>query len=96
MAVETASDRLLMLNDWGVDVKYRGRNYKGIFDSTHNPIQAGGDLSFSIQETKVHVRTSDFANAATGELVTIDSNNYVITEIQPDGTGMSDLMLEAQ
>lgn len=96
MAVETASDRLFMLQDFGVSILYDGRTYTGIFDSDHNPVATGGDLDFSIQETRVLVRSSDFTNLATGELLEINSTSYAVTEIQPDGTGMSTLMLERQ
>jgi len=39
-------------------------------------------------------RASDVASAAIGETVTIDSTAYTLAERQPDGTGMTTLVLE--
>lgn len=94
--VETNSDRLLMLNDFGVDVQFGGHTFKGIFDSPHNPIDIGGEVAFSIQESSVFMRTSDTSGIVQGSSILVDSRRYVVTDIQPDGTGMTNLVLEAQ
>lgn len=96
MTVETMSDRLTMLSDFGVDVKFGGRTFKGIFDSPHNPIEIGGEVAFSIQESSVIVRTSDTNGIAQGSLLVVDGRRYLVTDVQPDGTGMTNLALEAQ
>lgn len=94
--VETSSDRLLMLNDFGVDVVFGDSTFRGIFDSPHNPIEVGGEVAFSIQESTVLVRTADATSVAQGSSLTVDGRGYVVTDIQPDGTGMTVLTLEAQ
>jgi hypothetical protein len=96
MMVETGLERLSMLNDFGVNVTVNGSTIKGIFDSPYGPVEVGGEVAFSIQESSVLVRTSDIPTVVQGTTMVVDGRSYVITDIQPDGTGMTTLMLEAQ
>lgn len=97
MTVETSLDRLTMLSDFGIDIVLpNSKVIKGIFDNPHLDVNAGGSVPFSIQEARVTVRTSDTSSLAQGSIVEIDNDHYVITDIQPDGTGITELVLEAQ
>jgi hypothetical protein len=96
MTVETSLERQTFLNDFGQDIELSDKTIKGIFDSPHNPLSVGGEMQFSVQETFIMVETSDVSSIAHGSTLTIDSRSYVVTDVQPDGTGMSTLMLELQ
>jgi len=96
MTVETSQDRLIFLNDFGEDIDLGTSVIKGIFDRPHADTNAGGEVPFSIQECYAEVRTEDVTRVAQGSIVTVRGDDYVVTDVQPDGTGMTMLMLEAQ
>ena len=96
MTVETSLDRLKFLIDFGPDVITSSKTIKGIFDNPHENLSAGGEVPFSIQECYVAVRTEDVTDVGQGSTLTILGKSYVVTDVQPDGTGMTTLMLEAQ
>jgi len=96
MPVETSLDRLKILNDFGEDVITSSKTIKGIFDNPHENLSAGGEVPFSIQECYVVVRTADVTDVGQGSTLTILENTYAVTDVQPDGTGMTTLMLEVQ
>ncbi len=96
MTVETSLDRLNLLNDFGIDVAKSSGTIKAIFDNPYQNTSAGGEVSFSIQECYIEARTEDVTDLAEGSLLTINDSSYAVTDIQPDGTGFTVLMLEAQ
>jgi len=96
MTVESANDRLAFLNDFGVDCVFNRKNFKGIFDNAFNELTPGGNVSFSIQEAQLHCRTSDIVTVEIGSTVKVDGSNFIVQDKQPDGTGMTVLMLERQ
>jgi hypothetical protein len=96
MAVETDIERLVLLNDFGISVELGGTDIIAIFENDYNPVDAGGEVQFSIQQAMILCRTSDASGAAEGTTAVINGNNYVVTDIQPYGQGMSMLVLEAQ
>jgi hypothetical protein len=101
MPVETASDRAALLADFGVQCVWTPSGgdpatITGIFDNEYLQAEAGGTQGFAMRSAKVLVRTSDIPGAADGDAMTIDGNNYILRIVMPDGTGMTDLFLEAQ
>lgn len=96
MTVETSQDRLTFLNDFGVDVDNGTSTIKAIFDNPHQEVSVGGEVPFSIQECYITARSADLSDIAQGSSLTISGSSYVVTDIQPDGTGMSIVTLEAQ
>jgi len=96
MAVETDIERAALLADFGVTVTLGGSNITAIFEHDHTPVDAGGEVQFSIQQAMIMCRTSDVSSAVEGTTAVINSTNYVVTDIQPDGQGMTMLVLEAQ
>jgi len=96
MAVETDIERAALLADFGVTVTIDGSSITAIFEHDHSPVDAGGEVQFSIQQAMIMCKTSDVSGFAEGQTATIDSSDYVITDIQPDGQGMTMLVLEAQ
>jgi len=96
MTVETSQDRLIFLNDFGEDIDLGTKIIKGIFDRPHANTNAGGEVPFSIQECYAEVRTEDVTSVGQGSTLTVDGDSYVVTDVQPDGTGFTMIMLEAQ
>lgn len=96
MAVETADDRSYLLADFGVDVTIGGSTIKAIFDNDYQPVDAGGGVPFAIQQAMILCRSADVTSIAEGSLLTIAGSSYAVTDIQPDGEGMTMLALEAQ
>lgn len=95
MGVESDADRLNLLNDFGETVEYNGNYLKGIFENPHQEIGIG-EMDFSMQEANVVMRSIDASYIAQDDTVTINKVEYLITDLQPDGTGFTTLMLEKQ
>lgn len=101
MAVETADDRLFMLSDFGVSALYTPVggaqvSITVIFDNEYFPVDTTGNIVFSMQQPKVLARTADLTGVVEGGQMVISGKTYLIRVIMPDGTGMTELMLEAQ
>lgn len=103
MAVETADDRSLLLADFGVTASFvRDKRYgteanvTGIFDNEYFAVDAGGSVPVAMQQPTFLCRTADIASVAQNDILTISGLTYRIRNIQPDGQGMTMLMLEEQ
>ena len=101
MAVESASDRLIMLSDFGEAILYTPINgaqvsITGIFDKTYEAVDAGGSVSFAVEQPRVTARTTDVPAAAEGDAMIIRSQNYKVAIVMADGTGITEFALEAQ
>lgn len=96
MTVETSLDRLTFLNDFGVDATSGSDTFKVIFDNPHQETSTIGEVPFSIQECYITARSSDVSGVGQGSIITVSGSQYAVTDIQPDGTGMSMVMLELQ
>jgi len=96
MPIETADERSFMLQDFGVVVTHSGGSFVGIFDNAFADIDSGGGVSFAMSQPRLMCRTADISNLVEGELLTIEAASYAIRVIMPDGTGMTELYLEAQ
>lgn len=92
--VETADDLTILMAD-GETAVIDGSNVKGHFEHEHDPVQAGM-VEFSVQSASFTCKTSDVSSVAEGETVTISGSSYTVTDVQPDGTGVTMLILEAQ
>lgn len=101
MIVETDADRLVMVSDWGVSgqLKRAGRprkTVKGIFDEAYAEIDAGGTVGFATASPRFVCRSCDICGAEDADTITIGSDVFNIRVLQPDGTGMTELVLEKQ
>lgn len=102
MPVETVDDRLLMLSDFGVTCTLTKQvggiaTFTAIFDNEHLLEDAGGGVSFSVLQPRLTCRSSDVTGVDYGDTVSIpDEGNYVVRVIMPDGTGITELRMEAQ
>lgn len=101
MAVENAEDRAFMLADFGVPVRYTPtsgsfKDIVGIIDNAYEEVDSGGSISFAMTRPRLTCRTADLPSISEGATMVIDGVNYVVRVHMPDGTGFSELMLEAQ
>jgi hypothetical protein len=101
MAVETADELAIFfaVDDFGVAATYTPSGgspvtVNGIFDNEFFEADAGGTVAVAIQQPRFQCRTSDVASAAEGDAITINSVSYIIRVVQPDGTGVTTLVLE--
>jgi len=101
VAVETAADRAVMLssNDFGVVATYRRNttNYSvvGIFDRAYLEVDVA-DVGYATTEPQFTMATADIpTGGVVGDKLTVNAIQYTITNIEPDGTGMSLLRLKA-
>jgi len=98
MAVESYSDRAGMMDDWD-SATYTDAQYPhpssvtttidGIFDKEY--VELNGVESYSPVFT---CQTSDVPNVKHGARMTINLINYTVVGVQPDGTGVVQLILE--
>lgn len=92
MTIETDADRLAMLEDWDT-LTAPGGDITCVFDDAYVDV-----LEVASHSPAAHCLSSDVTakSVATGVTVTVNSVNYTVRNIQPDGTGMSVLILEEQ
>ena len=55
-----------------------------------------GNVGVETQQAVITVQTSKVPGIAHGDLIEIDSANYNVVGVRPDGTGISEIVLEAQ
>ena len=101
MSVESDLDRAVLLSDWGVDgILKRGsrprKTIKGVFDNGYAEVDVGGTVGFATISPRFLCRTIDVDGAADADSIVISGTRYVIRVMEPDGTGMTEIMLEKQ
>jgi hypothetical protein len=91
---DLTDDLTFFLNneEFAVDVLYNAATIQGIFDDEFTSGAADG-VGIETTVAQVLVKTSDVASAAQGETMTINSVDYNIIGIQPDGTGLTLILL---
>ncbi len=85
-------DTFLDNEEFAVDITYNSGTIQGIFD---NEFIASVEGEVGIESTipQVLVKSSDVASASHDDTMTIDSVVYNIIGIQPDGTGLTLILL---
>jgi len=86
----------LFANDFSVAATYNGSTVRGIFDNEYRPAEFGGEVGVAGTDPAFTCRTSEINAAVEGETITISGVNYTIRDIMPDGTGVTELVLEKQ
>lgn len=98
MGIETEADRAIYLDiaDFGTTVtKADSSTFSAIWDYRFVLVQPNGlTVGTESREPRVSARTSDVAGLTIGDSLTISGNAYVIRGVEPDGTGMTQLILE--
>ena len=93
MSVETAADRSALLNDYGTTVtKADTSTFTAIFDNDFLAVDLDESEVESTEPTLL-ARTADVSGLAHGDSLTISAVSYTVRGIQPDGTGMTQIML---
>ena len=85
-------DIFLNSDEFAVDVTYQATTIQGIFDDEFSSA-VQGEMGIESTVPQVLVKTSDVPNVAHNEAMTINSVVYKIIGIQPDGTGMTLILL---
>lgn len=101
MAIETDADRVGLLADFGTDGEYTLAAGKcvtitGILDKEFVEVLEGMGRPVASQRHVFEVRTIDVTGAAGGDDLVIGDTTYKVREVEPDGTGFTQLILEVQ
>lgn len=103
MAVESADDRLVFLDadEFGVEATFAGLAdpVVGVFDAEYfGDLEGVAGVAIETTQPVFRCRSADVASIANGAAVTIPVNGadtaYTVTSKQPDGTGMTVLLLQ--
>ena len=89
MAVEDDDDRLGFLEDWEKATLADGTVISAIFDNEYDEA-----LEVTGTVPRLTGRTSDLSDVVVGSTITIDLVDYTVRVLQPDGAGMTTLVLE--
>ena len=89
--VETAAELLEFFNtsEFATSMTHAGGTVVGIFDNVYSE-----DLSVAASLPMFECRTSDVSALAVGTAVTVNSTSYTIANKKPDGSGVTQLILE--
>ena len=85
----TDLDNIMNADEFGIAAVVDGDAVTGIFDNNYVEIE-GVSGTYPVLTCK----TSDVSGAAQGDVVTVNSTSYRIASVQPDGTGVTQLVLE--
>lgn len=100
MMIEDASLRSIYMQDFGQDVTINGTGYsaktiKAIFDNEYEGV-VGESIEFATSSPRIVCVSADITDLKYGDTVEVDSSTYKAVTIMPDGTGMTEVMLELQ
>tara|TARA_R100000541_G_scaffold35435_1_gene43696 strand:- start:108 stop:413 length:306 start_codon:yes stop_codon:yes gene_type:complete len=101
MPVETATDRAIILSDFGLTATYTpvggaAKSITVIFDNDYYSADGSGSVAFAMTQPKAQARTLDLTGVVEGASLVIEGVSYIIRVVMPDGTGMTEVMLEVQ
>lgn len=86
-----AADLDLFFTDFGVAATLDGAAVRGVFDRDY--AQAFDGISTTAPQFVL--KTTAAASATQASLLVVDGTTYRVRSVQPDGTGVTRLMLEA-
>lgn len=84
-------DTTAFFADFGLTATVGGASVRGMFDAAYQ--EAFGLVGGSRPVFKA--ATADVSSASRGTAVVISGTSYTVGEVQPDGTGMTLLVLDA-
>lgn len=79
---------------FGQSVVVNGAEINAIFDDGFR--EALSEPGAESSMPRLTCRTSDVASAAHGQAVTVGASSFEVVGVEPDGTGVTVLMLERQ
>lgn len=83
-------DRTPFFADFGIDATVGAGTVRGIFDNAYGEafgLVSGTTPAFTCS-------TADVSDVDVGESITINAVAYSVTEVRPDGTGVTVLVLQ--
>ena len=85
-------DLSIFLADFGVPATLAGTAVQGVFDNGY----ALGNVGIGMASTQpmFTLPTASISGEAVGQTLVVNATNYVVSAHEPDGTGMSRLLLE--
>ena len=85
-------DLSAFVTDFGLDATLSGATVRGIFDVQYER----GDIGIGMASTQpaFTTLTANVVGEAVGQLLVINGTSYYVAAHEPDGTGMSLLLLE--
>jgi len=91
MAIEDATDRAAFFDpeEFGVAATIGGGTVNGIFDNGYV-----AELDVESTRPTFTCATADVSTVAHGDSITISGTAYTVRGIEPDGTGVTTLVLE--
>lgn len=103
MAVETAVEREIFVNvdDFGVSatitpVGGQASVVSGIFDNDFIEVDTGGNVGFALLQPRFLCRTANVSSVTEDATLVTGGVTYKVKVVKPDGTGMTELILEKQ
>jgi len=66
---------------------------KVIYDREYIAVDTAGNVLMESRSPIAHCKNSDIPNVKHGDTLMIDGMTFYVTEIQPDGTGITRLIL---
>lgn len=98
MAVETDTDRSAFLADFGQAITIADgsptETFTAIFDNAYITAEFGAAVGVASREPVLLARTTDVSSLANDTSLTIGGVSYLLKRQEPDGTGISTLILE--
>jgi len=94
MTVETDSDRAEMLEDFGITATINATHDSvvGIFDKNFQSFD--NDLTLSGTTPMILCRSIDVSDLINGDTLRINNITYTVRDTEPDGTGMTQVILK--
>jgi hypothetical protein len=81
-----------MFVDFGIDATYGASTIQVIFDNEFLAASAF-DIEVESREPKCYVKESDVSGIDQGDTLVINSTTYYVIKVEPDGTGLTRLIL---
>ncbi len=75
-----------------------GTSYQvdGVFDAAHQAVATAGSVDVALTEPRFMASTSSLpAGVSEGWTLKVNSRSYVVRVVEPDGTGVTTLVLQA-
>ena len=99
MPVESEADRRIYLADFGVEIEIVGQGsptptFKAIPDDDYTEIDTFDSSGVQSTRPRFEALTSDVAGLSEGAPLLVDQVAHTFVRQQPDGTGMSIVILE--
>ena len=87
--IETDADRLAMMTLFGELVTVAGAAIRAVFDAAY-----ASPFEIASVSPVLTCREVDVAGVLAGAAVVVRGKNYVVRNVEPDGTGVALLVLE--